>query len=39
MLINDIEKNKDKIFEQDEYSKSVIKLISMVIYLILLKFF
>ena len=25
MLINDIEKNKDKIFEQDEYSKSVIK--------------
>ena len=25
MLINDIEKNKDKIFEQDEYSKFVIK--------------
>ena len=25
MIINDIEKNKDKIFEQDEYSKSVIK--------------
>ena len=25
MLINDIEKNKDKIFEQDEYSKFVIQ--------------
>ena len=25
MIINDIEKNKDKIFEQDEYSKFVIK--------------
>ena len=25
MLINDIEKNKDKIFEQDEYSKLVIQ--------------
>ena len=25
MLINDIEKNKDKIFEQDEYSKFVIE--------------
>ena len=25
MLINDIEKNKDKIFEQDKYSKFVIK--------------
>ena len=25
MLINDIEKNKDKIFEQGEYSKFVIK--------------
>ena len=25
MLINDIEKNKDKIFEQDEFSKFIIK--------------
>ena len=25
MLINDIEKNRDKIFEQDEYSKFVIQ--------------
>ena len=25
MLINDIERNKDKIFEQDEYSKFVIQ--------------
>ena len=25
MLINDIEKNNDKIFEQDEYSKFVIQ--------------
>ena len=25
MLINDIDKNKDKIFEQDEYSKFVIQ--------------
>ena len=25
MLINDIEKNKDKIFEQDEYSKFVVQ--------------
>ena len=25
MLINDIEKNKDKIFKHDEYSKFVIK--------------
>ena len=25
MLINDIEKSKDKIFEQDEYSKFVIQ--------------
>ena len=25
MLINDIEKNKDKIFEQDEYSKFIIQ--------------
>ena len=25
MLINDIEKNKDKIFEEDEFSKFVIR--------------
>ena len=25
MLINDIEKNKDKIFEQDEFNKFVIQ--------------
>ena len=38
MLINDIEKNKDKIFEQDGYGKFLIQL-SVVIYLILLKLF
>ena len=38
MLINDIEKNKDKIFEQDEYGKFLIQL-SVVIYFILLKLF
>ena len=40
MLINDIEKNKDKTFEQDEYDKFVIQSAhKRGIYLILLKLF
>ena len=40
MLVNDIEINKDKVSEQDEFSKFVIKqACKVVIYLILLKLF